>query len=168
MPGKHNFVITLAVTKYCNYMLSKSSQKINVQAITVKHVHCYIFYMRLRCSERDIYQDILFQICHFLLYIFIFSGRIFWQEEQTRRMPLKRKSEDAGGYPGAKRARLKQQTCMSLEDAEEIVGALGKTTSSAHSNLLLNGKGDDDDVLVLDTDKDLLQEMDELLRDLKL
>jgi hypothetical protein len=75
------------------------------------------------------------------------------------------------GYPVVKRAKLKQQTCTSLEDAEEIVGALGKTTSSAQSNLLLNGIGDDkddDDALVLDTDKDLLQEMDELLKDLKL
>jgi hypothetical protein len=80
-------------------------------------------------------------------------------------MPLKRKIEDAGGFPAVKRARRKQPTCTSLED-EEIVGALGKTTSSAHSHLLLNDKGDD--VLVLDNDKDLLWEMFELLNDFKL
>jgi hypothetical protein len=46
---------------------------------------------------------------------------------------------------------------------------LGNSTSTPHSNFLLNGKGDDknDDVVVLDVDKDLLWEMVELLNDLK-
>ena len=72
-------------------------------------------------------------------------------------MALKRKGEDEG-YPTAKRAKF--------EDEEGIVGSLGNSTSSAHSNLLLNDKGDD--VLVLDTDNPLLREVVELLNDLKL
>jgi hypothetical protein len=46
---------------------------------------------------------------------------------------------------------------------------LGNSTSTAHSNFLLNGKGDDknDDVLVVGADKGLLWEMVELLNDLK-
>ncbi|PNF41336.1 hypothetical protein B7P43_G16755 [Cryptotermes secundus] len=75
-------------------------------------------------------------------------------------MALKRKSEDECG-PAVKRARW-----MDFEDAEGIVGSLGNSTSSAHSNLLLNDKGDD--VLVLDTENPLLREVVELLNDLKL
>ena len=59
---------------------------------------------------------------------------------------------------------------MQLEETEqEPVHSLGNSTSSAHSNFLLNGKGDDknEDVLVLDADWDLLWEMVELLNDLK-
>jgi hypothetical protein len=63
-------------------------------------------------------------MCHFLPYTFIFWGRIFWQhstEEDTTRMPFKRKNKDSGGCPAVKRARLMQLSCLSLEDAEEIV-----------------------------------------------
>jgi hypothetical protein len=98
------------------------------------------------------------KICHFLSYIFIFSGITFWLEEETR-IPLKRKNEDAGGCPDVKRARVKQLACSSLEDAEDDGGP---------SNLLLNDDEDYDDVLILDTDEDLLKEMDMLLSDLKL
>ncbi|XP_033607908.1 uncharacterized protein LOC111865868 isoform X1 [Cryptotermes secundus] len=80
------------------------------------------------------------------------------------RMTLKRKGEEEG-YSAAKRARL-----IDLEDTEETFGSLGNSTSSVHSNLLLNEKGDDNDdvVLVLDTDTHLLWEVAELLNDLKL
>jgi hypothetical protein len=86
------------------------------------------------------------------------------------RMACKRKTEDDGGYPAVKRARLMQLSCASLQDTEESFGLLGNSTSSAHSDLPLNGKGDDkdDDALVLDTDKDLLWEMVELLNELRL
>jgi hypothetical protein len=79
-------------------------------------------------------------------------------------MSFKRKNEDAGRYPALERARPMHLTSRSLEDGDDIFGALGNSTSSAHSNLLLNDKGDDEDhnVLILDTDKDLLLEMDEL------
>jgi hypothetical protein len=63
-----------------------------------------MFQLRLRCSEQDLCEDILLQICHFLLYIFIFSGRIFWQqyaEGEMTIMPLKMKNEDAGEIAGA-------------------------------------------------------------------
>jgi hypothetical protein len=51
MPEKHNVMITLTVTKYCNYMLSNSDQKMNVQAITVKHIYIvtlFVFHLQLR------------------------------------------------------------------------------------------------------------------------
>jgi hypothetical protein len=73
------------------------------------------------------------------------------------RLPLKRKNEDPGGYPAVKRVNLMQLSGTSMEDTGEVIGALGNTTSSAHSNLLLNDKGDDkdDDVLVVDADNEL-------------
>jgi hypothetical protein len=51
-------------------------------------------------------------------------------------MPFKRNNEDAGGYPDVKRARLIKLSCTSLEDAEEIVGVFGNTTSSALSKFV--------------------------------
>ena len=50
---------------------------------------------------------------------------------------------------------LRKARLMQLEETEqEPVHSLGNSTSSAHSNFLLNGKGDDknEDVLVLDAD----------------
>jgi hypothetical protein len=64
-----------------------------------------------------------------------------------------------------------QLSCLSLEDAEEIVWVLGNRTSSAHSNLLHNDKCNDDEndgILILDVDEDLMKEMDDLFSDLKL
>jgi hypothetical protein len=84
-------------------------------------------------------------------------------------MSFKRKNEDAEGYPAVKRVRLMHLTSTSFKMLMKLLGVLGNTKSSAHSNLLLNDKRDNaDDVLVLDTDKDLLLEMGELLNDLKL
>jgi hypothetical protein len=51
-------------------------------------------------------------------------------------MASKRKTEDDGAHPTVKKARL-----MQLQDAEESVGSLGNSPSSAHSNLPLNDKG---------------------------
>jgi hypothetical protein len=94
--------------------------------------------LQLRCSEQDIHQDILLQIYHSLLYIFIFLGRILWQqhfsEEDTTRMLLKRKQEDDAAYRRVKRTRV-----MQLEATGESAGSLGNSTSSAHSDLPLNG-----------------------------
>jgi hypothetical protein len=70
------------------------------------------------------------------LYIYTFSGRLFWQhsvEERTTRMAFKRKIEDAACYPALKRARMMQLSFTYLEDAAETGGALGNTTSSTHS-----------------------------------
>jgi hypothetical protein len=40
---------------------------------------------------------------------------------------------------------------MKNEDAGEIAGVLGNTTSSAYSDLLLNDKGDDKDYILTKT-----------------
>jgi hypothetical protein len=75
-------------------------------------------------------------------------------------MTLKR-SGDEEGYPAAKRARVDD-----CEDTEATSGSLGECTFK----LVLNDKGDakEDDILVLDSDKQLLWEVVELLNDLKL
>jgi hypothetical protein len=102
----------------------------------------------------------------------------------TRKMPLKRKSENAGGYHGVKRAILKQQTCTSLEDAEEIVGTPDRTfwqeeqarrrplkrknkdagcspgVKRARLEQLTRLSLEDDDVMVINVDEDLVREME--------
>jgi hypothetical protein len=96
------------------------------------------------------------------LYIFIFLGKIF---RQQKGMASKRKKVFDEGDPPTKKARLIQ-----LEEGEQgPVDLLGNSTSTAHSNFLLNGKEDDknDVVLVVGADKGLLWEMVELLNDLK-
>jgi hypothetical protein len=97
------------------------------------------------------------QICHFLSYIFIFSGTSFRQEsagDVTHALQLKRKYEDAVCHPNIKKRRMMELT----KDAVEIFGG----------PLDDDDDDDDDDVLVLDTDEELIKEMDELLNDLKL
>jgi uncharacterized protein involved in tellurium resistance len=64
-------------------------------------------------------------------------------------------------------------TFISLEESKDIVQALGNTIRSARSDLpqieeeIFSGDDEDDDVLVLDTDEDLLMELDELLNNFK-
>lgn len=58
-----------------------------------------------------------------------------------------------------------------LEDSKDTVQALGNTTSNASSDLpKMKAEifSDRDDVLVLDTEEDLLAEMEELLNNFKL
>jgi hypothetical protein len=105
-------------------------------------------------------------------------------------MAFKRKNEDAASYPALKRGRMMQLSCTSFEDAEETSIALGtsfrqklkrkhevdvryseikKCRNMELPNTSLEDAVEiDDDVLVLDTDEDLIKEMDELLKDLML
>jgi hypothetical protein len=65
------------------------------------------------------------QICHFLSYIFIFSGRSFRQKsagDVRHEVQLKRKHEDAVCYSDIKKRRIMELTDTSLEDAVEIFG----------------------------------------------
>jgi hypothetical protein len=78
--------------------------------------------------------------------MFIFSGRSFWQksnEDFRSKLHFKRKYEDALCYTHVKKSRMMLQNDKEDDDV-------------------------DDDVLILDTDEDLMIEMDELLSDLKL
>jgi hypothetical protein len=102
------------------------------------------------------------------------KGYHYSSEKETRKRQLKRKNRDAAGGPALKRRKLMLLTFISLEDSEDMVQAPGNTTSSARSALpkikeeIFSGDDRDDDVLVLDTDEDLLHEMDKLLNNFKL
>jgi hypothetical protein len=81
-----------------------------------------------------------------IVYIY-FSGRSLWQKSAEvirSEHQLKRKNEDAVLYSYVKKRRMIELTNTPLED------------------------DDDSDILVIDTDEDLIREMDELLCDLKL
>jgi hypothetical protein len=90
------------------------------------------------------------------------KGYHYSSEKETRKRQLKRKNTDAAGGPALKRRKLMLLT-FTVEDSEDIAQALGNTTSSACSDLPKT----EDDVLVLDTDEDILMEMDELLNNFK-
>jgi molybdopterin converting factor small subunit len=100
------------------------------------------------------------------------KGYHYSSEKETRKRQIKRKNRDAAGGPALKRRRLTLLTFISLEDSEDIVQALGNTISSGRSDLPKIKEeiysGDErDDVLVMDTDEDLM-EMDTLLNNFTL